>query len=175
AFMARNPRSPEMWNTLGERLTARGRLDEARAAFEKAIAGRATDAPSAEANLAVLRYEKGEREEATKAFRRLIDAYNTRDALSSEDLVAVAIACRYLGVDDPQLFKDALKAFDDAIAADPANIDARVRLAELFLEKYNGSDAASTLEEALERDPRHARALLAMARVRDFDGAPGVL
>ena len=95
----------------------------------------------AEVNLAILRFERGEREEANRGFRRLIAAYNARDALSSEELVAVGIACRYLGADDPQLFKDALKAFDEAIAADPGNMDARVRLAELFLEKYNGADA----------------------------------
>jgi tetratricopeptide (TPR) repeat protein len=174
-FIAANARSPELWNTLGELLQSRGRLDEARAAFEKAIAGRAGDALVAELNLAVLRFEQGERDEAGKGFDRLIAAYNTRDELGSEELVAVGTACRYLGSDDPQLFKDALKAFDEAIAADPGNLDARVKLAELFLEKYNGADAAATLQAALERDPGHARALLALARVRDFDGAVGVV
>ena len=84
-------------------------------------------------------------------------------------------ACRYLGADDPQLFKDALKAFDEAIAADPDNMDARVRLAELFLDKYNSEDAAKALDEAQQRDPDHPRVLLALARLKDFDGAPGVL
>jgi tetratricopeptide (TPR) repeat protein len=174
-FVEQNPRSAELWNTLGELLVGSGKRDEARAAFEKSIAGRAGDALVAEVNLAVLRYDGGQRAEADKGFARLIDAYNARNDLDSEDLAAVATACRYLGADDPQLFKDALKAFDEAIAADPGNIDARVRLAELFLEKYNGTDATTTLEAALERAPSHPRALLAMARVRDFDGAPGVL
>src|SRR5207247_7260536 len=74
----------------------------------------------------------------------------------------------------PQRFKDALKAYDEAIAADPDNMDARVRLAELFLEKYNGADAATTLKDALERNPSHPRALLALARLRDDAGTPGV-
>jgi tetratricopeptide (TPR) repeat protein len=174
-FTTQNARSPELWNTLGELLAGSGRLDEAKAAFEKAIAGRAADALVAEVNLAVLLFDCGRRDEAAKGFNRLIDAYNARNDLGSEDLAAVATACRYLGADDPQLFKDALKAFDEAIAADPGNLDARVRLAELFLEKYNGTDAATSLAEALERNPRHPRALLAMARVRDFEGAPGVL
>ncbi|HVR72215.1 MAG TPA: tetratricopeptide repeat protein, partial [Vicinamibacteria bacterium] len=174
-FMGHNARSAEMWNTLGELLHGGGRVDEARAAFEKAIAGRARDALVAEVNLAILRFEKGERDEATKGFHRLIDAYNGRDDLASEELAAVGTACRYLGAEDPELFKDALKAFDEAIAADRDNLDARVKLAELFLEKYNGADAAATVAEALERQPGHARALLALARVRDFDGAPGVV
>ena len=172
---AKNPRSADLWNVLGETLRDTGRLDEAAAAWQKAIAGRAADALTAEANLAVLRFERGQREEAEQGFERLIAAYNAAAELFSEDLVAVAIACRYLGADDPQLFKDALKAFDEAIAADPRNLDARVRLAELFLEKYNGADAAATLREALELQPGHPRALLAMARVRDFDGAAGVM
>ncbi|HEY7510317.1 MAG TPA: tetratricopeptide repeat protein [Vicinamibacteria bacterium] len=175
SFLARNARSADLWNTLGEVLHATGRLDEAAAAYQKAVSGRAADALSAEANLAVLRFERGQREEAERGFERLIDAYNAGGDLSSEDLAAVATACRYLGADDPQLFKDALKAFDEAIGADPGNLDARVRLAELFLEKYNGSDASATLAEVLEANPAHPRALVAMARVRDFDGAPGVL
>src|SRR5918994_23754 len=174
-FVARSPRSPELWNTLGELFYLSGRLDDAESAFEKAIAGHAADALVAEVNLAVVRFDRGERDEARKGFRRLVAPYNPRPQLSSEELAAVGTACRYLGTDDPQLFKDALKAFDEAIAADPDNLDARVRLAELFLEKYNGADAAATAAEALERNPAHPRALLAMARVRDFDGATGVL
>jgi len=129
----------------------------------------------AEVNLAIQRLERGEKEEANRGFRRLIAAYNESAQLSSEELVAVGTACRFLGADDPQLFKDALKAYDEAIAADPENMDARVRLAELFLDKYNSEDAANALEEAQRRDPDHPRVLLALARLKDFDGAPGVL
>jgi tetratricopeptide (TPR) repeat protein len=175
AFRTRNPRSAELWNTAGEALLAQGKREDAEAAFRKAIAGRATDALVAEKNLAVLRFDRGERAEATKGFERLIAAYNREERLSSEELAAVATACRYLGAEQPQLFKDALKAFDEAIAADPDNIDARVLLAELFLEKYNSADAATTLEQALSRRPSHPRALVALARLRDFDGAFGVL
>jgi tetratricopeptide (TPR) repeat protein len=174
-FLSRSPRSPELLNTLGELHHERGRRDEAEAAFRKAVAGKAADALVAEVNLAILEHERGNRAEAAKGFERLLAAYNQRPQLSSEELVAVGTACRYLGADAPQLFKDALKAFDEAIAADPANMDARVRLAELFLEKYNSADAASTLERALRRNPSHPRALVAMARLRDFDGAFGVL
>ena len=135
-------------------------LAEAEARFEKAIAGGAADALVAEVNLAVLRFERGEREEAAKGFRRLIEAYNTRARLSSEELVAVAPPAAISGADDPQLFKDALKAFDEAIAADPDNIDARVRLAELFLEKYNSDGRGGRRStEALGRNPTIPRAL----------------
>jgi tetratricopeptide (TPR) repeat protein len=174
-FQAGSPRSPQMFNTLGEVLAARGRHAEAEAAFKKAIAGGAADALAAEVSLASLRLARGERDEAMRGFRRLIDAYNQSTQLSSEQLAAVARACWALGADDPQLFKDALKAYDEAIAADPDNMDARVGLTELFLEKYNRTDAASAAKEALDRNPSHPGALLAMARVLDADGAPGML
>ena len=174
-FQALSPRSPQLFNTLGEVLATRGRNAEAEAAFKKAVAGGASDALAAEVNLASLRLARGEREEAMRGFHRLIDAYNQASALSSEQLAAVARACWALGADDPQLFKDALKAFDEAIAADPDNIDARVGLVELFLEKYNRPDAATAAKEALDRNPSHPGALLAMARVLEADGAPGML
>ena len=82
-------------------------------------------------------------------------------------------ACRQLGADDPQLFKDALKAFDEAIDADPGNRRRARRAGELFLEKYNSVDARQALKAVLERNPQHPGALLAMARVMDFDGERG--
>ena len=54
-FQATNPRSPQMFNTLGDVLAARGRNTEAEAAFKKSIAGGASDALAAEVNLAGLR------------------------------------------------------------------------------------------------------------------------
>jgi tetratricopeptide (TPR) repeat protein len=129
----------------------------------------------ADLDAAVAQLDRGEVEEARRGFRRLIAVYNTTSDLASEDLVAVALACRHLGADDPQMFKDALRAFDEAIARDPDNIDARVRLAELFLEKYNGEDAAETLEEAARRAPENPRVLVALARLKEFEGGPGVL
>ncbi|MEX2178125.1 MAG: tetratricopeptide repeat protein [Gemmatimonadaceae bacterium] len=123
---------------------------------------------------AIALHERGERARATRAFSQFIDIYNASAArLTSRELVAVAIACTYLGIDDPQLFKDALTAFDRAIAVDPRNIDARVRLAELFLGKYNSGDAKATLRDALAQDASYVPALVAEARRRDFDQEPG--
>lgn len=57
------------------------------------------------------------------------------------------------GREDPGRFHDALSAYDQAIAADPDNPEARVALGELFLAKYNSRDARAIFELALERDP----------------------
>lgn len=170
AFTRTRPDDASLLNRLGEVQRERGRLSEAEESFRQAIAGRAPDSLMAQVNLAVLRFERGEIDEAMTAFDRFIDIYNgRRGRLSPGELEAVAIACRYLGRNNPQLYKDALRAFDEAIAADSNDLDRRVRLAELFLEKYNASEALATLEGVLAMNPRHARANLAMAQVRLFD------
>lgn len=170
AFLRAHPDDHSLWNRLGEVQKERGRLADAESSFQKAIAGRAADSLTAQLNLALLRFERGEVDDAMAAFDRFIDVYNNRRGrLTAPELEAVAIACRYLGRNSPQLFKDALRAFDEAIAADSMDLDRRVRLAELFLEKYNATEALATLEEVLAVNPRHARANLAMAQVRLFD------
>ena len=175
AFTRARPNDASLWNVIGEVQRERGRLGDAEASFQRAIAGRAPDSLTAHVNVAVLQFERGAVDSAMKAFDRFIDVYNTRRGrLTASELEAVAIACRYLGRDNWQLYKDALRAFDEAIAADSTDLDRRVRLAELFLEKYNASDALTTLTEVLAVNPRHARANVAMAQVRLFDelGSP---
>ena len=166
--------SAETQNALGEVLAARGRLAAAESAFTAALAGRAADSLDARLNLAVLRWRRGETEQARRLFDSFISVYNSGAArLTSEELAAVATACRYLGRDDPQLFKDALRAFDRAIAADTLNVDARVALGEMFLEKYNSPDAQSAFDGALRVNPKHPRALLGVAKRLRFDGDAG--
>jgi tetratricopeptide (TPR) repeat protein len=160
-------------NPLGVALRYRGHHAAADSAFRVALAGE--DSLAARLNRALLQYERGERATALTELDRFIDIYNHAGGrLTSEELAAVATACRYLGARDPQLFKDAIAAFDEAIAADPHNYDARVQLGTLFLEKYNSGDAKTAFQQVLERNPAHADALLGMARVLEFDNAPGV-
>ena len=163
----------DLWNTLGEVLYERGRVSEAENAFRRAIAEHASDSLTAALNLAVLHYERGEIDVAMKEFDRFIDIYNRGGQLSARDVAAVAEECRYLGVTNPQLFKDALTAFDRSIALDGEDQETQSALGELFLEKYNGSDAQKTFAEVLSANPWHPRALLGAARQRDFDNESG--
>lgn len=153
----------------GDALRARGLAAGAREAYQRALGG--TDSLTARLQLATLALEAGQRDEARRAFDTFIAAYNAnRNRLTADELRAVAVACRYLGRDEPQLFKDALKAYDEAIARDSANLDTRTELGFLFLEKYNGTDARAMFEGVLATNPRHPRALLGMSRVVSFEG-----
>jgi tetratricopeptide (TPR) repeat protein len=173
AFITRNSKASDAWNVLGDVLAARGRRTEAEAAYTKAIAGKGAEGLAAEASLGILLYERGARAEANARFERLVAAYNAGRATSASDLIAVGRACRYLGASNPAAFKDALKAFDEAAALDESH-DARLHTGELFLEKFNGTEAQSSFEMVLRLNRNQPRALLGLARARDFDGEGGV-
>lgn len=173
AFTARNSKASDAWNLMGDVLVVRGRRAEAEAAFAKAIGGRGAAALAAEASLGILLYEGGQRAEANTRFERLITAYNAGRATTAQDLIAVGRACRYLGAANPDAFKDALKAFDEAAALDETH-EARLRTGELFLEKFNGTEARTAFETVLEVNRNQPQALLGLARAYDFDGERGV-
>ncbi len=162
-------------NTLGEILYQVGRVEEAREAFARSIDGSAGDRHSARLNQAIAEWDYGDREVALADFDTFIDIYNGAETLSSEDLEAVATAVRYLGVQDHELYKDALRAYDEALTADPGALEPRLLIGELFLEKYNGPEADAAIKEVLARNPNHPRALLGLARAMEFNGAPGLM
>ena len=173
-FATPDARGREIANTLGEILVERGKLAEAEAAFRRAISEKATDSLTARVNLAVLQFERGERDAAMREFDRFIDIYNeSRSRLTAAELTAVGIACRYLGLENHALFKDALKAFDQALAAAPADFEPRLRVGDLFLEKYASREAQAEFDAVLQVNPSHPAALLGVARRRQFDGEPG--
>ncbi len=173
AFIARLPRSADAQNVLGDVLVVRGKRTEAEAAYLKAISGRASTTLAAEASLGILLYERGLRAEATTRFERLIAAYNSGRATTASDLIAVGRACRHIGISNPDAFKDALKAFDEAAILDETH-EARVRIGDLFLEKFNGTEARNAFDIVLRANRDHPRALLGLARARDLDGERGV-
>ncbi len=175
SFIANNASSAELHNSLGEVLWETGRLDEAETMFRQAVAGRATDRLTAQLNLAVAAFDRGRREEAMRGFDRFIDVYNQGQATTAADLTAVGIACQYLGIADSVLFQDALKAFDEAVAADPNDLRPRVLTGELFLEKYDSGNAATELSAVLQLNPQHPGALLGNARRMQFDNEAGAL
>ena len=171
-LLAREAPAPGAFaNTLGEILVIRGKLEEAATAFQESIDTNAGDALTAEVNLAELLFSQGEIDEAMTRFDRFIDIYNASDGrLSATELVAVGRAVRYLGRTNPDLFQDALRAFDEAASIAPNWHEPRVRAGELFLETYSSTDAQGEFEKVLGVNPRHPGALLGLAKALEFDG-----
>ncbi|MBL8982736.1 MAG: tetratricopeptide repeat protein [Gemmatimonadetes bacterium] len=132
---------------------------------------RSRDSLTARYELAQLVFDAGRHEDAMRAFDGFIDVYNeNRRALSAADLRAVALSVRMLGRRDPQLFKDAIRAFDQSIAADSMELDAGVELGQMLLEKFSYADALKALTAVLAVNPNHPRALLVMARLDAAEG-----
>tara|TARA_B100002003_G_scaffold251953_1_gene299343 strand:- start:6813 stop:9479 length:2667 start_codon:yes stop_codon:yes gene_type:complete len=169
-FIEEYPESPDLHNSLGEVLWTKGHLDEAETAFQEASNRRAGDWLTAELNLGIAAFDRGRRTEAMQRFDRFIDFYNNGEATTSSDLTAVGIACQYLGISDSALYQDALKAFDEAVAADPNDLRPRILAGNLFLEKYDSGNAATELGAVLQFNPYHPQALLSMGRRMRFDG-----
>jgi tetratricopeptide (TPR) repeat protein len=164
----------ELQGTLGAVLLERGKVDAALSAFTRAVEANAGDAATARLKRAMILHRTGRRDQADREFDSFIDFYNQGGAGSSEDLVAVADAVRFLGARDPDLFQDALRAYDEAVAADPWNMEARILTGTLFLEKYDGGEAAASFRSVLEVNPNHPDALVGYARTLRFNGEPGV-
>lgn len=154
----------------GRILLELGRRDEARAEFERAMQTGDPDSLTAELNLAILQFDSGQREEAMRRFDRFIDVYNQSDNLSPADLTAVGTAVRYLGLRNPELFQDAVKAYDEAIALEPNALEPRLLMGEMFIDKYDSPQAHEAFQEVLAINPVHPRALVGLARAKHFDG-----
>jgi len=159
----------------GEVLLEMGRLDEAEAALRRGTETPGPDRLMGLYHLAALEAARGQRDDALAAFDRFIDLYNAGAAQRARDLTAVALAVQALGVRDPDLFRDALRALDEASAADPDDPEPTLRVGELFLAKYNGGDARASFEAVLRRNPRDARALLGRAQSMEFAREGGAL
>ena len=99
-----------------------------------------------------------------KEFDRFIDIYNNAAggaAFTSDELAAVATAVEYLGANDPQLFKDALKAYDRAVVADPFNTAARDRLGEALSALVQLRRRASDVRRGARATPNPSSASVA--------------
>ena len=151
-------------------LRAQGKRDEAIRLLEEASLGSLPDAPTAQVLYGELLYERGDHARARDVFDGLIDVYNSGNRLGSSDLRAVGSAVRRLGQWESVYFHDAVKAYDEAIQADPQDPAAQLAMATLFLDKYDSGEAKDLLGGLLTTNPRHPEGLLALARAYHFDG-----
>lgn len=102
----------------------------------------------------------GQKEAAFQILNQAVQRYNDGLVFSSEDVTMVALASWLLGN-----FHDANSLFDEATRANPNNLEAHSLWADLFLEKYNASDAERGYQDALDINNRYVPALIGIARV----------
>jgi len=167
--LAADPDDARLLQLQGEIELETGDLGAAATRFRRVIEVSPADALMARLTLAEVYQQRGERRPAEDLWQQIREAYQSGSALSSRDLQAVAGATRQLGKSDPQLFKQAVRIFDEVLRRDPSNLEAGIALGELLLEKYNNQEALLVFKEVLSRDDRHARALLGLARSQHFD------
>lgn len=154
---------------VAEILVLRGKLAEARDAFESVRRSGGRDQRRATAALAELAWSRGAHDEALALAREVATAWNRGHSdWRAADHVAAGRAFRLLGQGDPAMVRSALAAFDAATAADPQSIDGRLGAADLFLERYNAPDARIGYNEVLALRRDEPRALVGLARATAF-------
>lgn len=153
-----------------DQLVKRGQLAEAESLYRASLNG--ADGLVAQVRLGLLLDGRGERSEGFAMVRAAVRVANERARLASEEWAALGDGLRALGAEDASRFREALRAYDLAVAADSGNFEARLALGMLFLEKHNRPEAVQTFDAILRDAPRHAGALLGRALVGLADGSP---
>lgn len=166
----------------GEALMARGKLDDAQAAFASIEADPL--ALRARVMLGRLLMRRGHADLAQPLFNSLIDAYNAGQThqppsanaavvgeRDGQGLMLVAMAARGLGS-----HSDANYAFQDAAHAEPHSEELQLEWGELFFEKFDAGHAAECVRDALAVNGKSPRAHALLARLAleqgfDFDKA----
>jgi len=102
----------------------------------------------------------GQRSQAYPHLDQAVQRYNNGLVFASEDVAMVALASWLL-----DNFHDANTLFNEAVRANPNNLEAHVLWGDLFHEKYNGTDAEQSYRDALDINSRYAPALNGVAKV----------
>ena len=157
-----NANDPNVAALKARAMIARGRYADAEALLQP-VAVRAQTSEAA-LQLGLLQKMVG-RPGASQTLTRVTDLIST-----TRSAAEIARAGRALQALDR--FKEANDAFRIAATSAPGNADIQTAWGDLFLEKYNNSEALKSYQAALEADPRWAPALLGAARALENDNPP---
>ena len=170
-FLQKSPDAALVRHELGRVFTLTGRYTEAIAEFERAATEleKANAAPGDELEsrlaLAEVLELTGQEDRAKGIYESFVKYYAEKDPQTTSELTSIARALVHL-----ERFQDANDMYRAAIEADSQHLDAQLGAGELFTEKYNYSDAAQFLNDALQTNPNSARAHLDVARNKRLDG-----
>jgi len=157
-----DPRDPNVVAVRARAAIARGRYAQAEAAL-RAVVGRA---PTSEAalELGLLQLMLGRPDAAAILDKVSLQAETSDDA---NELARAAHALRALG-----RFQEANAAYRLAATNAPGDAAIQTAWGELFLEKYNKTEALKSFQMALQLDPKFAPALLGSARALSDENPP---
>ncbi len=157
-----NANDPNVVALKARGMIARGRYADAEALLQP-VAVRAQTSEAA-LQLGLLQKTLG-RPNATQTLTRVTDVIDT-----TRSPIEIARAARALQALDR--FKEANDAFRIAASAAPGNADIQTGWGDLFLEKYNNTEAIKSYQAAFEADPRWVPALLGAAHALENDDPP---
>ncbi|MDH3514581.1 MAG: tetratricopeptide repeat protein, partial [Gammaproteobacteria bacterium] len=158
------------WHVLADAKAALGETSDALAAYGRALPGDADHRLQIEVAMTRILSLQGKSRDAAQRLQRVLKVYESdAQAFSSSEVAAAAEAARLLGREDPARYRLALRLYEQAIARDPGNLAARVALADLFLDKYNNTEALALYREVLAIDEQYPPAMLGLARSHYFD------
>jgi tetratricopeptide (TPR) repeat protein len=157
-----NPQEPSVAALVARAAIARGKYQEAEAQL-RPIAQRA---PTSDAALQLgLLLKRIGKPDANAILTRVASVAETSD--NPADLARGAMALRALG-----RVQEANAAYRDAVSAAPRDLAINTAWGDLFLEKYNKSEALRSYQAALREDAKWSEALLGSARALADDDPP---
>ena len=164
-FLNSHPGESALRRALGDVELETGRYPEAATEFERASKD-AKGVPWLRARLGRARALRmqGKEDEARAVAQEFVRYHNENSPRTAEELTLIAEAVVLL-----EKFKDANDLFIDARDADATFADAFIGQGELLNEKYNYGEAASLFADALKVNPNSTRALLGLARSKQFE------
>lgn len=148
-------------NRLGELELAASNYDQARSYFEQAFALDSTYL-EARLNLGELEAEWGNNERARSLLQYFVDLYKITPYPDARLSFLTARACVFLN-----RFQDANDLFADASRQRNPDWRVFVHWGNIFLEKYNFSDALATFNDALRLNPNAVDAQIGLARTNE--------
>jgi len=107
---------------------------------------------------------QGKEDDARAVAQEFVRYYNNTPPRSAEELTLIAEAVVIL-----EKVKDANELFIDAREADQSFADAFTGQGELLNEKYNYRESPSLFQDALKINPNSTRALVGLAKSRQFE------
>ncbi|MBX9631894.1 MAG: PEP-CTERM system TPR-repeat protein PrsT [Burkholderiales bacterium] len=161
ALARKQPNNPQAANLRGGVLLARGDVAGARKAFEAALVLQPTFTPAAK-NLAALDLRDRKPEAAMERYRNIL----TKDPKQTDAALMLAFILERNGGKVAEVDK----VLNDAVSADPANVQVRLAQISRYLQSGRKKEALDSSQQALATVPDDPRLLAVLGRAQMVNG-----